>query len=71
VRRAELRSFWLELAGTLGRGAEICLVSTDAELRRLNKQFRGKDYATDVLSFPDGDAGEIAISLDGEGTLCG
>ena len=28
-----------------------CLVTTDSELRRLNAQFRGKDYATDVLSF--------------------
>ena len=29
-----------------------CLVTTDAELRRLNRSFRGKDSATDVLSFP-------------------
>jgi probable rRNA maturation factor len=29
-----------------------CLVAGDAELRRLNREFRGKDYATDVLSFP-------------------
>ncbi len=41
-----------------------CLVSDDAELQRLNKQFRGKDYATDVLSFPEDGGGEIAISFD-------
>jgi probable rRNA maturation factor len=41
-----------------------CLVTTDAELRRLNREFRGKDYGTDVLSFPSGDGGEIAISWD-------
>jgi len=37
-----------------------CLITTDAELRRLNLQFRGKDYATDVLSFPE--SNDIAIS---------
>ena len=31
-----------------------CLITGDAELRRLNREFRGKDYATDVLSFPAG-----------------
>jgi probable rRNA maturation factor len=45
-----------------------CLVSGDAELRRLNKQFRGKNSRTDVLSFPsrlsDGFAGDLAISAD-------
>ncbi len=47
-----------------------CLVTTDAELRRLNRQFRSRDYATDVLSFPatpqaglpDGYLGDLAIS---------
>jgi hypothetical protein len=29
-----------------------CLLAGDAELRQLNGRFRGKDYATDVLSFP-------------------
>jgi len=29
-----------------------CLITGDAELRRLNRDFRGQDYATDVLSFP-------------------
>lgn len=46
-----------------------CLITTDAELRRLNRTFRRKDYATDVLSFPSGNGvpGEIAISLDRAG----
>ena len=43
------------------------LITGDAELRRLNSNFRGKDYATDVLSFPSGEGGsclgDIAISL--------
>jgi probable rRNA maturation factor len=33
-------------------GAFACRVTTDAELQRLNRTFRRKDYATDVLSFP-------------------
>jgi probable rRNA maturation factor len=45
------------------------LLTDDATLRRLNKTFRGKNKATDVLSFPaaenpDGHAGDLAISLD-------
>jgi probable rRNA maturation factor len=31
-----------------------CLVTGDTELRSLNLRFRGKDAATDVLSFPSG-----------------
>ena len=29
-----------------------CLIAGDAELRRLNRDFLGNDYPTDVLSFP-------------------
>jgi probable rRNA maturation factor len=43
-----------------------CLITGDTDLRRLNRDFLGKDYPTDVLSFPSpGEAetlGEIAIS---------
>ena len=49
--------------------------SSDRKMRELNKQFRGKNYATDVLSFPfeepsDSTAnqsdflGDIAISVE-------
>jgi probable rRNA maturation factor len=45
-----------------------CLITDDRELRRLNRDFLGHDYPTDVLSFPSGSesgfAGEIAISVD-------
>ena len=46
------------------------LLADDATLKRLNKTFRGKNKATDVLSFPAGDAngsgvaGDLAISLE-------
>jgi probable rRNA maturation factor len=44
----------------------ICIVSS-SEMRSLNRRFRGKNKATDVLSFPSrapAIAGDIAISLE-------
>jgi probable rRNA maturation factor len=68
VRRGELRSFLGDLSRRVARGRTIaCLIADDAEIRRLNRQYRGKNYATDVLSFPtgsNGPAGDIAISID-------
>jgi len=52
------------------RGTVTVLVTTSRDLRALNSRFRGKDKATDVLSFPpihglvQGFAGDIAISAD-------
>ncbi len=46
------------------------LLTSDGELKRLNRRFRGKNQATDVLSFPapgevaQEHAGDLAISLD-------
>jgi len=71
--REELRGFLSELTRRIARGRTItCLIADDAEVRRLNRQFRGKNQATDVLSFPPanpdglagGLAGDIAISVD-------
>jgi probable rRNA maturation factor len=52
-------------------GVVDVLLADDATLRRLNRQYRGKNKATDVLSFPalEGPAGEVmggdlAISLE-------
>ena len=54
-------------------GAEVhVLVTDDRRIRDLNRAYRGRDAATDVLSFPDGDRlpsgsvllGEIVVSLD-------
>lgn len=48
-----LREFLDEITRRVARGrGVVCLITNDAELRRLNRQFLGKDYATDVLSFP-------------------
>jgi probable rRNA maturation factor len=64
VRRTELRGYWQDLVARIGQGSMTCLIADDGELRRLNREFRGKDYATDVLSFPEDGGGEIAISFD-------
>jgi probable rRNA maturation factor len=39
----------------------------DSEIRKLNRKFRGRDKATDVLAFPmgeDGVLGDVAVSTD-------
>ncbi len=44
-----------------------CLVTDDRELQRLNRQFLGRDYPTDVLAFPEAEPGEflgeVAVSV--------
>ncbi len=57
-----------ELVGV--RGGVDVLLTTDTVLRRLNREYRGKDKATDVLSFPAAvevaaeHAGDLAVSLE-------
>ena len=57
-----------EFVGLTGE-VEVLLTS-DAAIKRLNRDFRGKNKPTDVLSFPAPDeiaeehAGDLAISLD-------
>ena len=66
IRRGVVERFVRKLQAEVTKGhAFDCLITGDAELRRLNKEFRGKDYPTDVLSFPSdvaGSLGDIAIS---------
>ena len=51
-----------------GRKGKINLILTnDREIRKLNRIYRHKDKATDVLAFPmneEGIIGDIAISRD-------
>jgi probable rRNA maturation factor len=57
-----LESFAAILCDRVARGREFhCRITNDAELQHLNAQFLGKDYPTDVLSFPS--ENDIAISL--------
>jgi len=53
------------------KGMVDVLVTSNAEMKILNRRFRGKNQATDVLSFPSGAddprqgfAGEIAVSAE-------
>ena len=53
LRRTHVREMALRLSETVARGRSFtCLVAPSQSLRRLNREFRGKDSATDVLSFP-------------------
>ena len=64
-------TFATKALGAIGNSessATIAFVS-DRKIRELNRQFRGIDKATDVLSFPAGasdalELGDIAISVD-------
>ena len=78
IRRAQpdlrprvLTHFARKLETEVARGRRFdCLITGDAELRKLNREFRGQDYVTDVLSFRAGELpaaprshlGDIAIS---------
>ena len=62
------------------KGEVTVLLTTDAAIRKLNRQFRGKNKVTDVLSFPaegvgaEGLAGDLAISVPTalrQGAACG
>jgi probable rRNA maturation factor len=64
-----LRRFLVRARRAAGlRGGVNVLLTSDAEMQALNRRFRGKNAATDVLSFPagldapHGFAGDIAIS---------
>ncbi len=54
------------------KGQVDVLLTDDATLKKLNREYRGKNIATDVLSFPamrvegnaESQAGDLAISVD-------
>ncbi|HEX6852584.1 MAG TPA: rRNA maturation RNase YbeY [Candidatus Polarisedimenticolaceae bacterium] len=69
VATAPLRRFLLRLSreapAAAGSTLGVALVS-DVAMRRFNREYRGKDRTTDVLSFPDGDdghLGDVVISV--------
>ena len=74
LSKAGLARFLKRARAAVGLEGEVhVLLADDATLKRLNRAFRGKNTATDVLSFPaanveDGNgtgvAGDLAISLE-------
>ena len=62
-----LRAFAARAQKATALKGEVAILLTDnAEMQQLNRDFRGKNKPTDVLSFPSdakGIAGDIAISL--------
>jgi probable rRNA maturation factor len=70
LRHAVLEAFANQLRKRVTGGRWFqCLITDDRELQRLNRQFLGKGYPADVLSFPAPESvenfaglGEIAIS---------
>jgi len=75
LNEATLGRFVLRARKAVGLHASVnVLVTSSAAVRALNRQFRGKNKATDVLSFPASKpagrnerqklAGDIAISAD-------
>lgn len=68
--KATLTNFLRKAQCAVGLDGEVTvLLTSDPAIRKLNRQFRGKDKATDVLSFPAegpaamGIAGDLAISV--------
>ncbi len=71
LSKSGLSRFLARARAAVGLAGEVeVLLGDDAELKRLNRAFRGKNKATDVLSFPapaemaGEHAGDLAISLE-------
>jgi probable rRNA maturation factor len=71
LSRPTLTRFLNRARTAVGLAGEVAvLLTSDAQLRSLNRTYRGKNKPTDVLSFPtppeiaDQHAGDLAISLD-------
>ena len=65
VRTPGLGAWLSGVAPARARGEITVALAPDARVRALNRQFRRKDTATDVLSFPSGESdnlGDIVIA---------
>jgi probable rRNA maturation factor len=57
----------VKIAPATARGDLCIAIVSDRRMRALNRQFRGKDYATDVLSFPSEERGFMGDIVIAEG----
>jgi probable rRNA maturation factor len=67
VSAKALERFVVQAQRAAGVAGEVdVLITSSAQIRRLNRRFRRQNKVTDVLSFPsaDGGAGDIAISAE-------
>lgn len=69
ANNSQIKTFLRTAQRAVGIRADVnVLITSNREMRRLNRDFRGKDRATDVLSFPAAQngkvAGDIAICRD-------
>ncbi|MGI4854876.1 MAG: rRNA maturation RNase YbeY [Janthinobacterium lividum] len=70
LRKPELARFLVRAKKAVGVLGEVTvLLCDDTRIKGLNKDFRGKNKATDVLSFPmgenpEGALGDLAVSVD-------
>jgi probable rRNA maturation factor len=61
----DLTRFLLRAQRSIGLAGEVSVrIVGNGEMRRLNRRFRGKNKATDVLSFPPCQNGKIALAGD-------
>jgi probable rRNA maturation factor len=59
VRAPGLGAWLRSVAPSRARGSMTVALAPDARVRALNRQFRRQDAATDVLSFPAGERGQL------------
>lgn len=59
----------LELAGFPFADVSLILVGK-TRMQRLNRTYRKRDYATDVLAFPMQDASQSAVAFVGDVVIC-
>ena len=57
------------IAPAKAKGDLSIAIVSDRRMRALNRQFRGKDYATDVLSFPSEERGFLGDIVIASGVL--
>jgi probable rRNA maturation factor len=59
MRAPGLAAWLASIAPSRARGTVTVAIVSDARVRALNRQYRRKDKATDVLSFPSGERGDL------------